>query len=65
MTFANNPKEVAVGKALEAMAMYMQKAVVDPSISIDDTMLMLQWVYKKIPEVNRLLIVIKTERVNK
>lgn len=62
--FARTAKEQAVATAISTIAAYFNKSVIDPTISIEDNMKMLQWVYKKIPEINRLLIAINTERIS-
>jgi hypothetical protein len=64
MISGKNNEEIVVGKALQTMAQYMADVAMNPTISIDQRMTTLQWIYKKIPEVNKLLIKIKTREVN-
>jgi ERCC4-type nuclease len=58
-------KERAVAKALQSLAVYAQDVAVNPSMSIDDRMKVIQWLAKKYLETNKALIRIKTEAVGK
>lgn len=60
---SNDPKEMACAKAIYAIAAYLQDMTINPNLTIDDRIKTLQWVYKKIPEINKLLIRLKTERI--
>lgn len=63
--FFRNDKEKACATAIQAIATYMNKMTGSSSIStIDEKMVILQWIYRKIPEINRLLMQIKTEQIN-
>jgi hypothetical protein len=62
--YEKNSKEYTVALALNSLSHYMAQVAGNPTLSIDEKMRTLQWIYKKIPEINKLLIKIKTERVN-
>lgn len=65
MLFAKNAREIACAKALQTMHLYMQQCSNDGTMDIATKIKTLQWIAKKIPEVNRLLIAIQTEEVNR
>ncbi len=63
MISASSPKEKICADALISLAHHANNIAHNPSQSIDDKMKTLQWIYKNIPKINRLLIEIKTKQI--
>lgn len=63
--FVKSDKDRAAQLALQAIFQYAQMVYIEPTLTLDKRMEILQWIYKKIPEVNRLLVQIKTEEISK
>ncbi len=61
----NNLKYRACMQSLQALAVYTQEAAMDPLMSWDRRMEILKWVDKKIPQILRLMIELKTKEINK
>lgn len=61
--YVKGSKEHTVALALHSIAHYTSQIALDQTISIDDKIKTLQWIHRKIPEINRLLVRIKTEQI--
>lgn len=64
MISANSPEEKACATALVAIANYCTSIAHDPTMTLDNKIKTLQWIYKKIPEINRLMIKINTKVIS-
>lgn len=62
---AINEKKSKCAKVLQLMNAYIYRCTTDATMTPSDMMQTLQWIYKTIPDVNKLLIAIQTEEINR
>jgi hypothetical protein len=58
-------KKSKCAKALQLMNAYIYRCTTDATMTPEEIMKTLQWIYKAIPDINKLLIAIKTEEINR
>lgn len=63
--FANTAKEKLLGIQLEYLFNDVYTISKSQTLTIDDRMKILQEVQKKIPQVLRLMVIVKTEQINR
>ena len=59
----NDPSYVALVQAIRTMHLTIRKLDQEPLISWDDKTQALQWIAKKVPELCRLIVRLKTKEI--
>lgn len=64
MISANTAKEKIFVMAMASVAAHVHQVANDPLMSFDDKIKVLTWVRQKIPDLNRLLVELKTKEIS-